>query len=61
MMRRYCRERHLKKIRPFVDDAGLIKVVTGICTCGKSRFMETSRHCCIARHARTQKESVEGP
>lgn len=37
----YRRESYLKKIRPFVDDAGIIKVVTGIRRCGKSCLMET--------------------
>ncbi|WP_418844785.1 ATP-binding protein [Parafannyhessea umbonata] len=41
MAKRYRRERYLKKIRPFVDDTGLIKVVTGIRRCGKSCLMET--------------------
>ena len=41
MARRYRRERYLEKIRPFVDDTGLIKVVTGIRRCGKSCLMET--------------------
>lgn len=39
--RLYRRETYLKKIRPFVDDPGLIKVVTGIRRCGKSCLMET--------------------
>jgi len=29
MTKRYHGEHYLKKIRPFVDDTGLIKVVTG--------------------------------
>lgn len=41
MAKHYRRERYLKKIRPFVDDTGLIKVVTGIRRCGKSCLMET--------------------
>jgi hypothetical protein len=41
MAKRYRRERYLEKIRPFVDDTGLIKVVTGIRRCGKSCLMET--------------------
>ena len=38
---RYKREAYLQKIRPFVDDTGIIKVVTGIRRCGKSCLMET--------------------
>ncbi|MBR3157939.1 MAG: ATP-binding protein [Atopobiaceae bacterium] len=41
MPKRYRREQYLEKIRPFVDDTGLIKVVTGIRRCGKSCLMET--------------------
>lgn len=37
----YKRESYLKKIRPFIDDEGIIKVVTGIRRCGKSCLMET--------------------
>lgn len=37
----YRREAYLEKIRPFVDDVGVIKVVTGIRRCGKSCLMET--------------------
>lgn len=39
--RLYRREAYLEKIRPFVDDTGIIKVVTGIRRCGKSCLMET--------------------
>ncbi len=39
--RLYRREAYLEKIRPFVDDAGIIKVVTGIRRCGKSCLMKT--------------------
>lgn len=38
---RYKREEYLGKIRPFVDDTGIIKVVTGIRRCGKSCLMQT--------------------
>lgn len=41
MAKRYRRERYLERIRPFVDDTGPIKVVTGFRRCGKSRLMET--------------------
>ena len=41
MAKSYRRERYLERIRPFVDDTGLIKVVTGIRRCGKSCLMET--------------------
>lgn len=37
----FKRELYLKKIRPFVDDEGVVKVVTGIRRCGKSCLMET--------------------
>lgn len=37
----YRRERYLEKIRPFIDDTGIIKVVEGIRRCGKSCLMET--------------------
>ena len=36
----YRRERYLSKVRPFVKDADLIKVITGIRRCGKSCLME---------------------
>ena len=39
--RLYRREAYLEKIRPFVDDTGIIKVVTGIRRCGKSCLMRT--------------------
>ena len=39
--RLYKREANLEKIRTFVDDTGIIKVVTGIRRCGKSCLMET--------------------
>ncbi|KFJ03907.1 ATP-binding protein [Bifidobacterium subtile] len=35
----YPRQRYLKRLRPFYDDAGLIKVITGIRRCGKSSLM----------------------
>ncbi len=38
---RYRREHYLEKVRPFVHDADLIKVVTGIRRCGKSCLMES--------------------
>lgn len=37
----FKRESYLRKIRPFVDDEDIIKVVTGIRRCGKSCLMET--------------------
>lgn len=40
-MKLYRREQYLKKIRPFYDDDGLIKVITGIRRCGKSCLMQT--------------------
>lgn len=36
----YKRERYLAKVRPFVKDAEIIKVITGIRRCGKSCLME---------------------
>ena len=39
--RLYKRESYLQKIRPFMDDPDIIKVVTGIRRCGKSCLMET--------------------
>ena len=36
----YYREQYLKRIRPFYDDAELIKVFTGIRRCGKSTLMQ---------------------
>lgn len=38
-MQMYRREHYLAKLRPFYDDAGLIKVVTGIRRCGKSSLL----------------------
>ncbi|NEG88665.1 AAA family ATPase [Bifidobacterium aerophilum] len=43
----YPRERYLKRLRPFFDDTGLIKVITGIRRCGKSSLMA-----CIADELR---------
>ena len=37
----FRREGYLAKVRPFVRDAGLIKVVTGIRRCGKSCLMRS--------------------
>ena len=39
--RLYRRKAYLEKIRPFIDDTGIIKVVTGIRRCGKSCLMQT--------------------
>lgn len=36
----YRRERYLSRIRPFMHDSDLIKVITGIRRCGKSCLME---------------------
>jgi len=41
VQRLFKREAYLEQIRPFVDDADIIKVVTGIRRCGKSCLMET--------------------
>ena len=40
-MKTYRREHYLAKLRPFYDDAGLIKVITGILRCGKSSLLVT--------------------
>jgi len=40
-MNLYKRENYLKKIRPFYNDTGIIKVITGIRRCGKSCLMQT--------------------
>ena len=40
-MNLYKRENYLRKIRGFQDDAGLIKVITGVRRCGKSSLMAT--------------------
>ncbi len=32
----YRRERYPEKIRPFYNDDYIIKVITGVCRCGKS-------------------------
>lgn len=37
----YRRERYLVKVRPFVNDGDIIKVITGIRRCGKSCLMES--------------------
>ncbi len=37
----YKREIYLRKIRGFYDDAGIIKVITGVRRCGKSCLMAT--------------------
>ena len=40
-MNYYKRELHLRKIRGFYEDTGLIKVITGVRRCGKSCLMAT--------------------
>jgi hypothetical protein len=40
-MNLYKREYYLNKIRPFYNDTGIIKVITGIRRCGKSCLMQT--------------------
>lgn len=37
----FKRENYLKKVRPFIKDTDLIKVITGIRRCGKSCLMKT--------------------
>ena len=39
--RLFRRENYLSKIRGFYDDAGMIKVITGVRRCGKSSLMKT--------------------
>ena len=36
----YKRELYLSKIRPFVEDEDMIKVLTGVRRCGKSSIMQ---------------------
>ena len=38
-MSTYRREHYLAKLRPFYNDSGLIKVITGIRRCGKSYLL----------------------
>lgn len=40
-MRLFEREDYLEKIRGFYHDDGVIKVLTGVRRCGKSRLMQT--------------------
>ena len=40
-MSNYRREHYLAKLRPFYNDSGLIKVITGIRRCGKSSLLIT--------------------
>ena len=40
-MELFKREKYLSKIRPFYDDADIIKVITGVRRCGKSSLMQT--------------------
>lgn len=40
-MKLYRRDKYLRKIRPFYNDEGLIKVITGVRRCGKSCIMQT--------------------
>jgi predicted AAA+ superfamily ATPase len=40
-MKLYRRENYLKKIRGFYHDTGIIKVITGVRSCGKSCLMQT--------------------
>lgn len=37
------REKYLSRIRPFIHDEGLIKVLTGVRRCGKSTVLEQIR------------------
>ena len=41
----YKREYYFNKIKGFINDAGMIKVITGIRRCGKSSFLKS-----IANH-----------
>ena len=40
-MKLFPRENYLKKVRGFYNDTGIIKVISGIRRCGKSRLMHT--------------------
>lgn len=48
-MRLFPRENYLKKIRGFYHDDGMIKVITGVHSCGKSCLMQ-----CIAEELRAE-------
>lgn len=37
----FRREKYLSRIRPFYDQADIIKVITGVRRCGKSSLMKT--------------------
>jgi len=41
MKKRFRREKYLSRIRPFLNDTGMIKVITGVRRCGKSCLLET--------------------
>lgn len=45
----FPRESYLKKIRGFYHDDGMIKVISGVRRCGKSRLMQ-----CIAEDLRAE-------
>ena len=40
MKKLYKRELYLSKIRPFIEDEDMIKVLTSVRRCGKSSIME---------------------
>ena len=40
-MKLFKREAYLSQIRGFYDEAGMIKVITGVRRCGKSSLMQT--------------------
>ncbi|MFA5381434.1 MAG: AAA family ATPase, partial [Candidatus Izemoplasmatales bacterium] len=40
-MKKFSREKYLSKLRPFYQDTGMLKIITGVRRCGKSCLLET--------------------
>jgi uncharacterized protein len=40
-MKKFPRDKYLSKLRPFYEDAGMLKIITGVRRCGKSCLLET--------------------
>jgi len=40
-MKLFSREKYISRIRPFMNDTDIIKVITGIRRCGKSSLLQT--------------------
>ena len=40
-MKLFRREKYISRIRPFLNDTDIIKVITGIRRCGKSSLLQT--------------------